>query len=105
MLVFFFPFFENLGNYVYDIMRARVRRIVFERHMRSDFFVEKLYGMRARALAVHACLPAARAGPARRLGCSRSTRRQRRKVDKCRVADKKKTNRQTNTHYSFIGID
>ena len=41
--------------------------------------------------------------------CSRSTRRQRRKVDKCRVADKKQTdkptNQQTNTHYSFIGID
>ena len=26
-------------------------------------------------------------------------------MDKCRVADKKKTNRQTNTHCSFIGID
>ena len=23
MLVFFFPFFENLGSYVYDSMRAR----------------------------------------------------------------------------------
>ena len=27
MLVFFFPFFENLGSYVYDSMRARVRLI------------------------------------------------------------------------------
>ena len=62
MLVFFFPFFENLGSYVYDSMRARVRLIVFERHQRSDFFVEKLYGMRARALAVHV-LARARAGP------------------------------------------
>ena len=48
-------------------------------------------------------------GRPRRLGCSRSTRRQRRKVDKCRVADKKQTNQQTNkptnTHCSFIGID
>ena len=60
MLVFFFPFFENLGSYVYDSMRARVRLIVFERHQRSDFFVEKLYGMRARALAVHALDRAAR---------------------------------------------
>ena len=104
MLVFFFPFFENLGSYVYDSMGARVRLIVFERHQRSDFFVEKLYGMRTRALA-SACLPARARGRPRRLGCSRSTRRQRRKVDKCRVADKKKTDRQTNTHYSFIGID
>ena len=53
MLVFFFPFFENLGSYVHDSMRARVR-FCFERHQRSYFFVEKLYGMRARALAVHA---------------------------------------------------
>ena len=51
MLVFFFPFFDNLGSYVYDRMRAY--GFVFERHQRSDFFVEKLYGMRARALAVH----------------------------------------------------
>ena len=36
------------------------------------------------------------------LSCSRG---QRRKVDKCRVADKKQTDRQTNTHYSVIGID
>ena len=33
----------------------RAYGFVFERHQRSDFFVEKLYGMRARALAVHAC--------------------------------------------------
>ena len=80
----------------YDSMRPRVRRIVFERHQRSDFFVEKLYGMRARALgAVHACPPRARGRP-QRLGCSRSTRRQRRKLDKCCVADKKQTNQQTN---------
>ena len=43
MLVFFFPFFENLGSYVYDSM---------------------LYGMRARALARSLCMLArARAGP------------------------------------------
>ena len=36
-------------------MRAPVRLIVFERHQRRDFFVVKLYGMRALALgAVHA---------------------------------------------------
>ena len=103
MLVFFFPFFENLGSYVYDSMGARVRLIVFERHQRSDFFVEKLYGMRTRALA-SACLPARARGAARdglaALGVLGGC-----KVDKCRVADKKKTDRQTNTHYSFIGID
>ena len=54
MLVFFFPFFENLGCYVYTTACARAYGFVFERHQRSDFFVEKLYGMRARALAVHA---------------------------------------------------
>ena len=63
--------FENLGSYVYDSMRARVRPIVFERHRRSDFFVEKLYGMRARALA-SACLPARARGCPRRIGCSRT---------------------------------
>ena len=68
-----------------------------------------MYDMRARALA-SACLPAASAGPlATAAPALSATRRQRRKVDKCRVADKKKTDRQTNqqinTHYSFIGID
>ena len=101
MLVFFFPFFENLGSYVYDSMRARVRVIVFERHQRSDYFVEKLYGMRARALAVHAC-PLARGRPRRLLLSDSEAAPQSRKS---RVADKKQTDRQTNTHYSFIGID
>ena len=112
MLVFFFPFFENLGSYVYDSMHARVYGFVFERHQRTMFFVEKLYGMRARALASkHAqrslCMLAGARGASRDGSCSpRScSRRQRRKVDKCRVADKKRTNQQTNTHYSFIGID
>ena len=60
MLVFFFPFFENLGSYVYDSMRA-ARTDLFLKGISAAFFVEKLYGMRARALA-SACLPA-RAGP------------------------------------------
>ena len=75
MLVFFFPFFENLGTYVSDSMRAH--GFVFERHQRSDFLdflLEKLYGMRARALGV--------------LGGSAAK-------DKCRVADKKQTNKPT----------
>ena len=58
--------------------------------------------MRARALAVHAC-PRARGRSRRRLLLS-ATRRQRRKVDKCCVADKKHTDKQTNLHYSFIDV-
>ena len=64
--------------------------------------------MRTRALAVHA-LACARGAARDGLAALSDTRRQRRKVDKCRVADKKQTdkptNQQTNTHYSFIGID
>ena len=110
MLVFFFPFFWKISAVTYTTACARVRLLVFERHQRSDFFVEKLYGMRARVLSLCMRLPARHAGPpATAWLLSEYTRRQRRKVDKCRVADKKKTNqqtnRQTNTHYSFIGID
>ena len=96
MLVFLFPFFENLGSYEYDSMRART--VLFLKGIiAAIFFVEKLYGMRARALVERMLARAAR-GRSRRLGCSRSTRRQRRKVDKCRVADKKQTNKQTDKH-------
>ena len=93
MLVFFFPFFENLGSYVYDSMRART--VLFLKGISA----EKLYGMRARALgAVHAC-PRVRGRP-RRLLLS-ATQRQRRKVDKCRVADKKQTNKHTLLFYRY----
>ena len=105
MLVFFFPFFE-ISAVTYTTVCARAYGFVFERHQHSDFFVEKLYGMRARALAVHALGRArARGRSRRRLILLSATRRQRRKVDKCRAADKKQTNKQTNTHCSFIGID
>ena len=95
MLVFFFPFFENLGSYVSDSMRARTD--LFLKGI-SEFFVEKLYGMRARALgAVHALARRARGAARDGLAPALSaTRRQRRKVDKCRVADKKKTDKQAN---------
>ena len=43
---------------------ARAYGFIFERHQRSDFFVEKLYSMRALALA-SACLPARARGAAR----------------------------------------
>ena len=108
MLVFFFPFFENLGSYVYDSLRARVQ-FRFWKVSAQRFFRWEVV-RHARACSRCACLPAPRArGRPRRLLLSRSTRRQRRIVDKCRVADKKQTNqqtiKQTNTHYSFIGID
>ena len=108
MLVFFFPFFfENLGSYVYDSMRART--VLFLKGISAAIFSLRSCTACARVLSLCACLPARAQGRPRRLGCSRSTRRQRRKVDKCRVADKKQTdkqtNKQTNTHYSFIGID
>ena len=47
----------------------RARTVLFLKgimHQRYDFFVEKLYGMRGRALAVHAC-PLARGRPRRLL--------------------------------------
>ena len=61
--------------------------------------------MRARALAVHACPLARGPGPpatAPPLGSDSEAAPQSRKS---RVADKKQTNQQTNTHCSFIGID
>ena len=52
--------------------------------------------MRARAH-VHACARARRTGPpATAAPALSATRRQRRKVDKCRVADKKQTDKPTN---------
>ena len=95
---FSFSLFLKISAVTYTTVCARAYGFVFERHQRSDFFVEKLYGMRARALgAVHA-FPRAR-GAARDGSCSLSaTRRQRRKVDKCRVADKKKTDKPTDKH-------
>ena len=57
-------FFLKISAVTYTTACARAYGFVIERHQRSDFFVEKLYGMRARALTVHMCmrLPA-RAGP------------------------------------------
>ena len=117
MLVFFFPFFENLGSYVYDSMRGRVRLIVFERHISAAIFSLRSCTACARVLSLCMLAPAHAGSPATTAPALSATRRQRRKVDKCRVADKKQTNqqtnrqthrqtnKQTNTHYSFIGID
>ena len=76
-------------------------RFVFERHQRTIF---SLRSCTACACMLSLCMLARSRGAARDGSCSR-TRSQRRKVDKCRVADKKQTDKQTNTHYSFIGID
>ena len=95
MLVFFFLFLK-ISAVTYTTACARIRLIVFERHQRSDFFVVKLYGMRAHAPgAVHALARAARAGPPATAWLLSRTRRQRRKVEKCRVADKKQTDKPT----------
>ena len=89
---------------------SRTYGFVFERHQRSDFFVEKLYGMRARALAVHA-LARSRAGPPATapaalgvLGGSAAKWTNVVWPIKSRQTNQQ-TNQQTNTHYSFIGID
>ena len=107
MLVFFFPFFENLGSYVYDSMRART--VLFLKGISAAIFSLRSCTACARVLSMCMVARVARAGPpATTAPALSATRRQRRKVDKCRVADKKKTDRQTNqqinTHYSFIGI-
>ena len=99
MLVFFFPFFENLGSYVYDSMRART--VLFLKGISAAIFSLRSCTACARVLSLCMRLPAAARGRPRRLGCSRSTRRERRKVDKCRVADKKQTNKHTLLFYRY----
>ena len=88
-------FFENLGSYVCDSACARVRFCFWKASAQRFFRWEVVRHARACSRCAHACPPRARGRP-RRLGCSRSTPRPRRKVDKCRVADKKQTNQQTN---------
>ena len=60
--------------------------------------------MRARALAVHALARSRAASPATAWLLSEYSEAAP-QVDKCRVADKKKTDKPTDTHCSFIGID
>ena len=64
---FSFSLFLKISAVTYTTACTRVR-FSFWKASAYDFFVEKLYGMRARALAVHAC-PRAR-GAARDGSCS-----------------------------------
>ena len=85
----------------------RARTVLFLKgiiYQRSDFFVEKLYGMRVRVLA-SACLPAAGARPLATsadpaLGGSAA-----KWTNVVWPIKSGQTNKPTNTHYSFIGID
>ena len=59
---FSFSLLLKISAVTYTTACARAYGFVFERHQRSDFFVEKLYGMRTRALAER-MLARSRAGP------------------------------------------
>ena len=102
MLVFFFPFFENLGSYVYDSMRART--VLLFKGISAAIFSLRSCTACARVLSQVHALARSRAGPPTTAPALSATRRQRRKVDKCRVADKKQTNQQTNrqTHTTLL---
>ena len=105
MLVFFFPFFENLGSYLYDsiCMRARVRFCFWKASAHDAIFSLRSCTACARACSrcASACMHAlarARAGPPTTAAPALSaTRRQRRKVDKYVVwpIKSRPTNQQT----------
>ena len=111
MLVFFFPSFEISAVSIRQ--HARARTVLFLKGISAAiFFVEKLYGMRACALGASALcmrLPV-RAGPPATAPCSPALGGSAAKWTnvvwpiKSRQTNKP-TNKQTNTHYSFIGID
>ena len=63
---FSFSLFLKISAVTYTTACVRAYGFVFERHQRRDFFVEKLYGMRARALDVHGCPLGAEGRPRRR---------------------------------------
>ena len=108
---FSFSLFLKISAVTYTTACARAYGFVFERHQRSNFFVEKLYGMRVRVLSkVHAC-PRARRRAARdglvALGVLGGSAAKWTNVvwPIKRRQTNQQTNQQTNTHYSFIGID
>ena len=93
---FLFPFFENLGRYVHDSKRARVRFCFWKASALRFFRWEVVRHARACSRRC-ACLPARRAGPpATAPALSDSEAASAAKWANCRVADKKQTNQQTN---------
>ena len=92
MLVFFLPFFENLGSYVYDSMRART--------ISAAIFSLRSCTACARVLSLF--MRSARDGLAALgvLGGSAA-----KWTNVVWPIKSRPTNQQTNTHYSFIGID
>ena len=104
MLVFFFPFFENLGSYVYDSMRART--VLFLKGISAAIFSLRSCTACARVLSLCMRLPALARGRPRRLLLSRPLGGSAAKwTNVVWPIKSRQTNRQTNTHYSFIGID
>ena len=95
---FSFSLFLKISAVTYTTACAHVRFYFWKASAQRFFRWEVVRHACARALAVHALARSRARGRPRQLGCSRSTRRQRRKVDKCRVADKKQTNKQTDKH-------
>ena len=103
MLVFFFPFFENLGSYVYDSMRACT--VLFLKGISAAIFSLRSCTACARVLLL-ACLSARAGPPARDGSCSRPLGGSAAKwTNVVWPIKRRQTNQQTNTHYSFIGID
>ena len=103
-------FFLKISAVTFTTACARVRFCFWKASASAAIFSLRSCTACARVLSLCMRLPAcagplARGRSRRRLILLSATRRQRRKVDKCRVADKKKTDRQINTHCSFIGID
>ena len=77
---------------------ARARTVLFLKGIISVRFFRWEVVRHARVLSLCMLAPARAGPPATTAPALSATRRQRRKVDKCRVADKKRTNQQTNKH-------
>ena len=96
-------FFWKISAVTYTTACARVWFCFWKASAQRFFRWEVVRHARACSRAL--CMLARAPRRAARDGSLSDTRRQHRKVDKCRVADKKQTDKPTNTHCSFIGID
>ena len=101
---FSFSLFLKISAVTYTTC-MRPRTVLFLKGISATILSlrSKLYGMRARSLARSLCMLACSRGAARRLLLSDSEAAPQSR--KSRVADKKQTNKPTDTHCSFIGID